>query len=219
MSEVELLNWLRGPGLQVSLGVFLFGLLFRLAHNYLIGRKANLAKPRGGQWVPAMKTIWRRSFFHPGMTQRGYYTLIAGYLFHIGFIVTLFFLAQHVKLFESLLGFGWPSLPPGVIDIFAVIGIAALVAVLIHRLTDPVVRSLSEFADYFVWFLTTAPLATGLLLMHKAAFPYQALLAAHIISVEAFLVFVPFTKLSHMATIFVARWYNGAIAGYKGVQS
>jgi len=219
MTEIELLNWLRGPGLQISVGVFLFGLLFRLAHNFLLGRKPNLAEQRGSTWGPGLKTIVRRSFYHPDRTARGYYTLIAGYLFHIGFLVTLFFLAQHIKLFESLFGVRWPALPPGLIDIFAVIGIAALVAVLIHRLTDPVVRSLSEFADYFTWFLTIAPLGTGFMLMHKAAFPYQTLLIAHIISVEALLFFVPFTKLSHMVTLFVSRWYNGAIAGYKGVQS
>ena len=28
----------------------------------------------------------------------------------------------------------------------------------------------------------------------------------------------PFTKLMHAFTLFMARWYNGAIAGYKGVE-
>ena len=26
-------------------------------------------------------------------------------------------------------------------------------------------------------------------------------------------------KLSHAFTLWLARWYNGAIAGYKGIQS
>ena len=34
-----------------------------------------------------------------------------------------------------------------------------------------------------------------------------------------FLVVLPFTKLTHMFTAFIARWYNGAIFGRKGVQS
>jgi nitrate reductase gamma subunit len=33
------------------------------------------------------------------------------------------------------------------------------------------------------------------------------------------MVLFPFTKLSHAFTLWLARWYNGAIAGYKGIQS
>ena len=36
---------------------------------------------------------------------------------------------------------------------------------------------------------------------------------------EIFLIVLPFTKLTHMFTAFIARWYNGAIFGRKGVQS
>ena len=43
--------------------------------------------------------------------------------------------------------------------------------------------------------------------------------ALHILSVELLMVLFPFTKLSHAFTLWIARWYNGAIAGYKGVQS
>jgi nitrate reductase gamma subunit len=33
------------------------------------------------------------------------------------------------------------------------------------------------------------------------------------------MVVFPFTKLMHTFSLFIARYYNGAIAGYKGVQS
>ena len=33
------------------------------------------------------------------------------------------------------------------------------------------------------------------------------------------MVAIPFTKLAHMLTTFSARWYNGAISGYKGVEA
>jgi nitrate reductase gamma subunit len=45
------------------------------------------------------------------------------------------------------------------------------------------------------------------------------LIGIHILSVELLMILFPFTKLSHAFTLFLARWYNGAIAGYKGVQS
>jgi nitrate reductase gamma subunit len=49
--------------------------------------------------------------------------------------------------------------------------------------------------------------------------PYPLVLGLHILSVELLLVVFPFTKLMHALTFVIARWFNGAIAGRKGVQS
>jgi nitrate reductase gamma subunit len=218
MSETELLNWLRGTGLQIAIAIFVVGLLFRVVQNLLIGTNKNLAAPRGSKMGPGLATIVRRSFFHPHMTYRGYFTLIAGYIFHLGFLITLFFLSQHILLFKSILGFSWPAMPPAVIDITAILGIAALIAVLIHRLIDPVLKQISDYQDYLAWFLTIFPLATGFLLMHPMGMSYNLALALHILSFELLIIAIPFTKLSHMLSIFISRWYNGAMAGYKGIK-
>jgi nitrate reductase gamma subunit len=45
------------------------------------------------------------------------------------------------------------------------------------------------------------------------------LIAIHILSVELLMVAFPFTKLMHAFTLFMARYYNGAISGYRGVKS
>lgn len=219
MTEIELLSWLRGPGFQISVSLFVFGLVYRISQNLALGRKANLATPRGHSFASGLNTIWRRSFFHEGMSYRGYFTLIAGYTFHLGFLITLFFLSQHIGLFRRVLGFGWPALPPAIIDITALVGMAALIAVLIHRLQDSVVRKLADYQDYIAWALTFLPLASGFILVHPMDMSYTLLLCIHIICVEMLLIAIPFTKLSHMVSIFIARWYNGAIAGYRGVQS
>jgi nitrate reductase gamma subunit len=47
----------------------------------------------------------------------------------------------------------------------------------------------------------------------------STMLGIHILSVELLMVMLPFTKLMHTFTLFMARWYNGAISGYRGVQS
>lgn len=219
MMEIEFLFWVRGPGMQIALAVFLVGIVYRLLANYLIGRKETLADPKGGEWRHGLNTVWRRSLLHSDLTTRGYFTLVSGYIFHLAFLITLLFFAQHIEMFKSLLGFGWPALPPLVITITAVLGIASLIAVLVHRLTDPVKRLLSDFQDYLTWFLTFFPLVTGFLLTTQSSLPYKGLLATHILSFELLLVAIPFTKLSHILTLVIARWYNGAIAGYKGVQS
>lgn len=220
MTETELLTWLRGPALQYSVVIFVLGLVFRVAQNLLIGTKPNLAEPRPGYSAmqSGLGVIYRRSLFHPGMTISGYFTLVAGYTFHLGFLLTLFFLEQHIMLFRSIIGFGWPAFPPIVIDLLAVLSIAALIAVLIHRLTDPVLKLLSDYQDYLAWALTILPLITGFMVMHGIGLPYKTALAAHLITVILLIIAIPFTKLSHMVSLFISRWYNGAIAGYKGVE-
>ena len=54
---------------------------------------------------------------------------------------------------------------------------------------------------------------------NSAARSAPMLLAIHILSVELLMVVFPFTKLIHAFTLFMARYYNGAISGYKGVES
>ncbi len=218
MNEVELLNWLRNTGLEIAIAVFVLGLVFRIVQNLVVGADKNLAEPRGTRMWPGLKLIVTRSFFHPHMTARGYFTLIAGYTFHLGFLITLFFFSQHIILFKSIIGFGWPALPPAIIDFSAILGIGALLAVLVHRLIDPVLKQISDYQDYLAWLLTMLPLATGFILMHPMGIAYDFALAMHIASFELLIIAIPFTKLSHMLSIFISRWYNGALAGYRGVK-
>jgi len=78
-------------------------------------------------------------------------------------------------------------------------------------------RLISNFDDYFSWFVTFAPLATGLLAFsHLAGWPYERLLAFHLLSVELLLVWFPFGKLMHAFTIFAARGATGLIFERRG---
>ena len=217
MDTQQWLEWLRSTGLQVSSAVLVLGLVYRALHLLLLGRKANLAEARGSAWRGGLRTVWHRSLPSFRQTSRGYLILIAGYVFHLGFFIALLLLGQHIELFRSVLGFGWPALPPAWITAAAVLAVAAMVALLVQRLIDPVKRLLSNFADYLTWTLTFLPLLTGLLLKQGGGSDYQQMLFLHIASVELLMIAIPFTKLAHMVTLFWARWYNGAIAGYKGL--
>jgi nitrate reductase gamma subunit len=110
-------------------------------------------------------------------------------------------------------------LPTPVIDAFAVVTIIALIATLVNRLTNKVMRFLTNFEDLLTWFLTFLPMITGYVAFHRIGLTAPTLLAVHLLSVELLLVIFPFTKLMHAFTLFLARWYNGAISGYKGVAS
>jgi nitrate reductase gamma subunit len=213
MSETEFLLWVRGPGLQIASIIFVLGVVVRLFEILILGRERNLAEPRGSAVMGGLRTIATRSFPDANTHKRSAFTHTAGYVFHIGFFVTLFLYAPHILVIEEVMGVSWPALPTPVIDATAV------VTMLTHRITNPVLRFLSRFQDYFVWFLTILPLITGYIAFHRIGMSPVMLIAIHILSVELLMVAFPFTKLMHAFTLFMARYYNGAISGYRGVKS
>jgi nitrate reductase gamma subunit len=211
--------WVRGPGFQIATVIFALGVVLRLAEIIMLGRKANLAEAKGSEMSSGLRTIVTRTVPDASTFKRSAFTITAGYIFHIGLFIVIFLFAPHILLFKDVLGFGWPALPSTVIDAVSVVTIIALIAVLIHRLKDPVKRFLSNFDDYLGWFVTILPLVTGYIAFHRVGMPAPTLIAIHILSVELLMIVFPFTKLMHAFTIFLARWYNGAISGYRGVQS
>ena len=219
MTETELLTWVRGPGFQIATIIFVLGIMLRLFEILMLGRKANLAEAKGSEMSSGLRTVFSRTIPDASTFKRSAFTVTAGYIFHIGLFVVIFLFAPHILLFKDIIGFGWPALPSTVIDATAVVTIITLVIVLVHRLRDPVKRFLSNFDDYLGWFVTILPLITGYIAFHRIGMPAPSLIAIHILSVELLMVVFPFTKLMHMFTLVLARWYNGAISGYRGVQS
>jgi nitrate reductase gamma subunit len=219
MTETELLTWVRGPGFQIATIIFVLGIILRLFEILMLGRKANLAEPKGSEMSSGLRTVFSRTIPDASTFKRSAFTVTAGYIFHIGLFVVIFLFAPHILLFKDIIGFGWPALPSTVIDATAVVTIITLVIVLVHRLRDPVKRFLSTFDDYLGWFVTILPLITGYIAFHRIGMSAPSLIAIHILSVELLMVVFPFTKLMHMFTLILARWYNGAISGYRGVQS
>ncbi|PCJ84876.1 MAG: hypothetical protein COA54_12790 [Thiotrichaceae bacterium] len=219
MSEIEFLNWVRGPGFQIAIIIFIAGVIIRFAEILLLGRNKNLAEAKGSEMSSGLRTIVTRSIPDKETFRRSTFTLVAGYIFHIGLFVTIFLFAPHILMFKDIIGFGWPALPTPVVDAMAVVTIIALLAVLVHRMRDPVLKFLSTREDYLVWLVTIAPLITGYMAFHRIGTTAPTLLAIHILSVELLLIILPFTKLMHAFTIALSRWYGGAISGYRGVES
>lgn len=217
MNEFELLSWVRGPALQGSLAIFTLGVLVRLVEMWWLGSKPDLAEARGSSQAGGWRTVFTRSVPTPGIMKSAALVIVGGYVFHIGLLIVLVLFVPHIDLFRYLLGFGWPGLPSPLVALAGIVSMAALVALLVHRLAHPVRRFLSNFQDYLAWVVTFLPLATGYLASHSPVVSYTGTLAAHILSVELLLVVFPFTKLMHTFTFAVSRWYNGAIAGRKGV--
>ncbi|MEZ5535371.1 MAG: hypothetical protein R3F02_07070 [Thiolinea sp.] len=220
MTSAEFLLWVRGPVLQFATVVFIFGVVLRLLEILLLGRKEELAEVRSSGLKEGFITILTRSLPADKNTlRRSMFTMITGYVFHIGLFVIIFLLAPHISLFKSVFGFAWPSISTPIVDMITVITMLALLAALYHRLTTPVLRHLSTPADYLVWGLTFVPVLTGYMAYHHLLLPYSWMLGLHIFSVAVLMILFPFTKLMHAFTLFISRWYGGSIAGRRGVQS
>jgi len=219
MSEIEFLNWVRGPGFQIATIILVAGVIIRILEILLLGRKSSIAEAKGSEMSSGMRTVVSRSIPDSDTFKRSTFTIVAGYIFHTGLFVTILLYAPHILLIKDITGFGWPSLPTPIVDAFAVITIIALLAVLAHRLSNNVLKYLTNFEDLFVWFVTIAPLVTGYIAFHRIGMTGPTLLGIHILSVELLMVVFPFTKLMHAFTLFMSRWYNGAISGYRGVES
>jgi nitrate reductase gamma subunit len=217
MTSMDFLLWTRGPGLQWAFAILVAGVLLRLFEILSLGRKPDLSeareRPRGSGW----RTVLARSVPPATVFRSAPALFLLGYAFHLGMLVSVALFVPHIELLHRTIGLSWPGLPSPLIDVAALVALAALVAVLVYRLRDPVRRLLSTTEDYAVWALSFAPLLTGYLALHHLLLPYTTMLALHILCVELLLAALPFTKLSHAYTLLLARWYSGAAAARKGV--
>lgn len=217
MNEMLFLAWVRGPGLNIAIGIFLLGMIWRLIEIYALGRKRDLAAPRHRAGATGWHTILRRSLPAPGLMQRSPISYVGGYIFHVGLAIVVFLFVPHIKLIEGITGLSWPGLPSPIVDGVTVITLAAMLVMLFDRINRPVKRFLSTFEDYFTWAVTFLPVLTGYLTVKHLLLPYSTMLAVHILSAELLLVVLPFTKLFHVFTLVGSRWYNGAMNGRRGV--
>ena len=101
MTEIEFLSWVRGPGFQIATIIFVGGIIIRLLETLLLGRARNLAEAKGSSIGCGLKTIVTRSVPDVSKLKRASFTIVTGYIFHIGLLVTLFLPRGVTGLFES----------------------------------------------------------------------------------------------------------------------
>jgi nitrate reductase gamma subunit len=219
MTSMEFLMWTKGPLFQLALIVFALGILARLMEIFVLGREHNYAVPRGSAVLGGVRTMYGRFYTDAGTFKAAPFDVVVGIIWHIGFIVALLLFIPHVELIKSTFGVAWPALPNPVVDAITAVTLLGLLAALVHRVVHPVKRFLSSTEDYVIWTVTFLPLLTGYLAYHRLINPYPLALGLHILAAEIFLIVLPFTKLTHIFTAWIARYYNGATFGRKGVQS
>lgn len=217
---MDLLEFARGPALQVSIYVLLAGSLWRVLGIALLQKKPDHSEPRqAGGLGGALKVIWSRAFTAPPFKKATMYSKTLGYTLHIGLFITIFFFVPHILFFKGIFGVSWPGLPNSAIFLIGVVTVGSALALLIRRMTHPVLRLISNFDDYFSWLVTILPLVTGLIIPIRFGVRYETLLAIHILSVALLLVWLPFSKLAHTFLVFMSRGTTGAILGRRGAKT
>ena len=216
---MTLLDFARGPGLQWALWIFVFGVLWRILGATLIMARKDLSKPRPKKGGSGFGTIISRSIPAHTFEKRIRFQHLSGYLWHVALFIAVLFFAPHILFFETILGFDWPHLPNTVILFTAAIATAVLIALLIRRATHPVQRFISNADDYISLLVVLVPLVTGILAFAHIGARYETLLAIHLLSVEAMLVWFPFGKLMHTALTFPSRFQAGTSFGRRGVKA
>jgi len=218
---MELLEFARGPALQISITIFVFGIAFRVFSLFLMWRTHDSSAGSRREKtvvVAAIREIIRRMWPQAAYKQRTMFALINGYVFHLGLAIIVFFLMPHILFFKDLFGFSWPALPNNVIYAVAVITVGSMIAALVMRFANPAQKIISTFDDWFSWLVTFLPVITGLVATSHLGARYETLLGLHILSISLLLIWMPFGKLMHFFLVFVTRSQTGAHLSHRGAQ-
>ncbi|MCP4487983.1 MAG: hypothetical protein GY820_11780 [Gammaproteobacteria bacterium] len=200
-----------------SLTVFVIGVVWNLAAIVFGKRKADFSIPRDSAVAGAWRVLISRFVPDRHMLPRIRLQVVAGYMFHLGLFILLFFAAPHVRfLDEHILGFGWAHVPHWLFIVSAQFAFMGLIMLWLHRVTNVVSRLISDRDDHVATILTFVVMLTGCLALLEA---FDALRLLHRFSVELWLIYFPFSRLMHTFTFVPSRMFTGAWFGRRGIDS
>jgi len=217
---MTLLDFARGPAMQWSLVIFTIGICWRLVGIFLLHRKRDLSQSRRKTALQdGTRAIVMRSLPPHELEKNIIFQHVTGYLWHVGFFVTILFFGPHIPFFKSILGFGWPHVSNMIVMIAAAVTLSVLVMLLVRRMLHPVLQNISTSDDYISVIVTILPLITGLMSYANMGFIKETNLALHIMSFQLVLLWFPFGKLMHLFLVFPSRFRVGAAFGRRGVKA
>ncbi len=212
-------NFITGPLLWVTFAVFFIGLAVRVVLyirglDWRLDRVAYRAYPGLGIKGAISSIVhWLLPFGSYGWRAKPLYTLVF-FVFHIGLVVTPLFLVGHTVILKERWGISWPTIPMALADILTIGVIVTTVFIAIRRFGLPEVRIITTLYDYALLLITVLPFLSGFLAVHQLG-DYNFWLYTHILSGEALLIAIPFTKLFHVVGFFLSRAQLGMDFGIK----
>jgi nitrate reductase gamma subunit len=209
----EIYRLATGPLAWAAFVVFVGGSLFRLMHLIvLVHRKERFIYTYMSlkfslrsivHWLAPFATVnWR---LHPWLT-------IVTFAFHICLVLTPIFLLAHIVMWDEAWNISWWALPDWLAIVMAVIVLGGCLFFLVRRRVTPEVAYVTSASDYMILALVAAPFVTGLIAYFQW-FDVRLFTLLHVLSGEAMLVAVPFTRISHMLFAPLTRAYMGSEFG------
>jgi hypothetical protein len=199
--ESEWLAFAKGPLFRLSLMVMILG-LGRLLFIVLAGmvqayRRAGnkalngtrIARQTAAGAIPSFRSNGIGCIFSTG-----------SFFFHVGLIVVPLFLLGHIQLWEKGIGLSWPALPMVWADGLTILVIVTGAGLLVGRISYPPSRSISRLQDFLLPLFILLTFISGVLASHPPwnPFSYPSTLLVHVLSGDALLVLLPFSKLAHV---------------------
>lgn len=152
-------------------------------------------------WFLPVGHLWRA---------RPVYSTIS-FLWHFGLILVPLFLAAHVALWRTALGFAWPAIPQSLANILTFVAIGAAILLFLGRVFSSESRILSRKQDYFWPLLLAVPFITGALCVNAplSSHAYTISMLIHIYSADLVMVLIPFTKVAHCVLLPLSQFVSG----------
>ena len=163
--------------------------------------------------------MFTRFWFKPEFRASTLFITLIGYAMHIGLAVVVLLFVPHILFISKLSGLSWGGLPNDTIMLAGAITLAALVAMWVRRLQNPLMQAISNREDHLALFITGLPVLTGMMAYGHLFQDYPTLLAIHILSVELLFVWFPFGKLLHAVMWIPTRFKLGAHFSRRGVKA
>jgi len=212
---MTVLGFVEGPLWYATAAIFAVGALWRIGGVLALPARIELSEPRASAAAGAVRLILQHSLPRPEFARSTAFHVVAGYLFHLGLFAFLLFGPPHVAFIrERLLGFGWAPMPRWAFIVTAEIAFAGLVLLWLRRLLDPVMVRISDADDHAGLWLTCLVMLTGCFALQETD---ESMRILHMLSVEAWLVYFPFSRLMHAVLFLFSRGYTGAAYGRRGV--
>jgi len=195
-------TWLviaNGPILRFALVIMLLGLA-RLIFLAIWG-VASATRRAGNRNVPYAQVFKDSATWlfpiHRLHRVRPIYSY-ASFVFHIGLILGLLFLQNHIDLLHKSAGLAWPAMPRLLLDVLTLLSIIAGAYLLLYRLYVRSARALSGPVDYLLLLLLLNIFLSGYVAGQPwNPIPYGGLMLFHTVNGLLLLILIPFTKIAH----------------------
>lgn len=215
---MTLLEFASGPALNVAIGVFVVGVLWRLGFLLRMNKRIDKSEPRGpNEQMGGLWMIASRSIHHGPISDRVKAPIANAYLMHLLLAIAIFAAEEHIKLIEKTFGLSWPHLPGILVTASSAALLATIAVAAYRRLRHPVLKLLSNFDDWASLFVTALVVATGLV-AGLTAEQNDTLVAIHVLSFDVLLIWFPFGKLMHAFLLFGSRYATGVAFSHKGLR-